>query len=74
MTAQILFHPSLKVIDAARIAHGLGGRLVWRCGTLRIREALRLTNHAAAAVEVEDYDAALGHLHAARAAIFGGGA
>ena len=30
MTAQILFHPQLKAIDAARIAREQGGRLVWR--------------------------------------------
>lgn len=72
MTAEILFHPSLKVIDAARIAHGLGGSLVWRCGQVRIRAAMRHTDRAADAVEVEDYEAVLRHLHAARAAIFGG--
>lgn len=72
MSAQVLFHPQLRLIDAARIAHGLGGRLVWSCGRLRIRKALRLTNQAAVAVEAEDYDAVLRNMRAARAAMFGG--
>jgi len=29
-SATILFHPTLRVIDAARIAREQGGRLVWR--------------------------------------------
>lgn len=50
MNAQVLFHPQLKLIDAARIARELGGDLVFRAGRVRIRAAMRHTDRAADAV------------------------
>lgn len=41
MTAQILFHPQLKAIDAARIAREQGGRLVWRSARQRLKQAMQ---------------------------------
>lgn len=69
MTAQILFHPQLKAIDAARIAREQGGRLVWRSARQRIKQAMQHTDQAAVAAEAEDYYNALQHLRAARAEI-----
>ena len=69
MTAQILFHPQLKAIDAARIAREQGGRLVWRSTRQHIKQAMRHTDQAAVASEAEDYYSALQHLRAARAEI-----
>lgn len=71
MTAAILFHPQLKAIDALRIARGQGKRMVWRTDRNRIKQAMQHNDQAAAAIEAEDYNTALGHLRAAREAAFG---
>lgn len=73
MSAQVLFHPQLTLVEAARIAGDMGGDLVCRVGRVRIRLAMRHNDAAMVAVEAENYDAALGHLRAAREAMFGGG-
>lgn len=71
MTAAILFHPQLKAIDALRIAKGQGRRMVWRADRNRIKQAMQHNAQAAAAIEAEDYDAALGHLRAAHETALG---
>lgn len=70
--SNILFHPQLKLTEAYRLAREQGGMLVYSMGRVRIREAMRHNDQAAAAIEAENYDAALVHLRAAHEAIFGG--
>jgi len=68
----ILFHPQIKALEAKRIVHAQGGRLVWRSSRAAIKEAIKHTDHAAAAIEADDYAAALKHMGDARQAIEGG--
>jgi hypothetical protein len=70
MTAAILFHPQITAAEAKSIATGQGGRAVWSRG--RIRMAMWHSDQADAAIEAENYPAALSHLRAAHEAVFGG--
>ena len=70
--SNILFHPQLKLTEAYRLAREQGGMLVYSMGRVRIREAMRHNDQAAAEIEAGEYDAALVSLRAAHEAIFGG--
>lgn len=69
MSAQVLFHPQLTLMEAARVANEQGGRLVWRNGRIRLLNAMRRVDLAAEAAEAADYLSALEHLRAARGEI-----
>lgn len=67
--SKILFHPNLNLHEAHRIAAEQGGSLIWSGGRVRLLNAMRLADQAAAAAEAEDYLTALGYWRAACAEI-----
>ena len=69
--SNILFHPNIPVVQAVKIAHSQGGRLVWTDLRPRYSRAMQHNRLALAAIEAQDYEAALGHIRAARAEIEG---
>jgi hypothetical protein len=70
--SEILFHPNMRLEDAALIARGQGGSLVRRTRLWGIRQALRHADSANAAVMEGNHEAALQQIRLARAAIDGG--
>lgn len=44
--SEILFHPNLKLTEADRIAREQGGRLMWKCGRVRLLKAKQFTDLA----------------------------
>lgn len=69
--SNLLFHPQVTGAEALRIAAGQGGTLVWRQGRVRL---VKCRYHAEAANEAAlsgQYEAALGHIAAARKQVEG---
>ena len=60
--AQIIFHPQLKLTEAAELARQQGGSLVWLGGRVRILKARHHADAANKAAAKGDHAAALGHI------------
>lgn len=68
--SKILFHPDIPMIEAARIAHSQGGRLVWREERMRhLGRAMQHNKRALAEIWSDNYEGALVEIRAARAEI-----
>lgn len=57
----IVFHPQLSMLDALRIAHAQGARLVWRLGRVRMAPADPAALNSIAAM-INIMDQALEHV------------
>ncbi len=71
---KILFHPQISAAEAASIAASQGGRLTYRIGSARIRQARYHPDLSAGGIDSENYGAALIQLRAAHTLLCGGGA
>lgn len=69
--SNLLFHPQITGAEALRIAAGQGGTLVWRQGRVRLVKCLHHAEAANEAAQAGQYEAALGHIAAARRQVEG---